>query len=395
MKHKNQNNKISKNKAKCPICQNDVKYPSKLSYLSQNLQCIQRQQQHHPQTKSQEKQHDVHPFHPQKHTAYLTHFLSSKAFPILCEVQHHAMNNKSDITKEVTESWSIYSALSTLCQELNVGKADEEELCFVDLCCGKGLTTGLLSVLYPQSTCVAVDLLGMDALPHFMSSCAVTATSDNHVVEDDKSGSFKNDDMPSFIINNATYWKLDIMKDSFQHDLASEFKTVEKKKKVPILVGMHLCGNLSLRAIELFQNITEIRGIVLAPCCLPKKKKTTKKKNSRNIEKKDEKEGNIKNGGKSGDDDIVQHDFFDFVEQQDGTAATTNTTTKDKSRDEWYMYNQWSKYLYNQLHCSSTTHSSKTKKEKGCKMKETLETNWYIDLEIHSKKNSIVTCIRK
>eukprot|EP00957_Ditylum_brightwellii_P032540 2465759-Ditylum_brightwellii.AAC.1 len=150
-----------------------------------------------------------------------------------------------------------------------------------------------------------------------MSSCAVTAASDNHVAKDDKSGSFKNDDMPPFIINNATYWKLDITKDSFQHDLASEFKTVEKKKKVPILVGMHLCGHLSLRAIELFQNITEIRAIVLAPCCLPKKKKTKKKKNSRNIEKKDEKEGNIKNG-----------------EQQDGTAATTNTTTKDKSRDE-------------------------------------------------------------
>jgi hypothetical protein len=33
---------------------------------------------------------------------------------------------------------------------------------------------------------------------------------------------------------------------------------------------MHLCGDLSIRAIELFNNMPILRAIVLSPCCFPK-----------------------------------------------------------------------------------------------------------------------------
>ena len=37
-----------------------------------------------------------------------------------------------------------------------------------------------------------------------------------------------------------------------------------------ILVGMHLCGTLSERAIDIFHRTKDIAGIILSPCCLPK-----------------------------------------------------------------------------------------------------------------------------
>jgi hypothetical protein len=38
-----------------------------------------------------------------------------------------------------------------------------------------------------------------------------------------------------------------------------------------VLVGMHLCGDLSLRAVDAFKEIPECACLVLAPCCLPKR----------------------------------------------------------------------------------------------------------------------------
>jgi hypothetical protein len=52
-------------------------------------------------------------------------------------------------------------------------------------------------------------------------------------------------------------------------DLVHQQTIVEGR--TAILVGMHLCGILSERAIDFFERISAIRGIVLSPCCLPKK----------------------------------------------------------------------------------------------------------------------------
>lgn len=35
------------------------------------------------------------------------------------------------------------------------------------------------------------------------------------------------------------------------------------------MVGLHLCGNLSVRAVELFEELESIRICILVPCCLP------------------------------------------------------------------------------------------------------------------------------
>ena len=38
--------------------------------------------------------------------------------------------------------------------------------------------------------------------------------------------------------------------------------------RVQVLLGMHLCGDLSRRAIEIFDNRADIGAALVAPCCL-------------------------------------------------------------------------------------------------------------------------------
>jgi hypothetical protein len=40
-----------------------------------------------------------------------------------------------------------------------------------------------------------------------------------------------------------------------------------------VLVGVHLCGTLSHRAIELYERIERAVAIVVAPCCLPQRRR--------------------------------------------------------------------------------------------------------------------------
>lgn len=54
---------------------------------------------------------------------------------------------------------------------------------------------------------------------------------------------------------------------------STQISNVEKRlinNKGPIiLVAVHLCGTLSLKAVELFNNNPEVRFLCLKPCCLP------------------------------------------------------------------------------------------------------------------------------
>eukprot|EP00434_Breviolum_minutum_P027840 symbB.v1.2.024626.t1/scaffold2275.1/size83574/1 len=36
-----------------------------------------------------------------------------------------------------------------------------------------------------------------------------------------------------------------------------------------LVVGLHLCGNLSVKTVELFEQMPQIRVCLLVPCCLP------------------------------------------------------------------------------------------------------------------------------
>ena len=94
---------------------------------------------------------------------------------------------------------------------------------------------------------------------------------------------------------------------------------------------MHLCGNLSERAIEFFRKIPSIQAIVLSPCCLPKMRK-----------------------GK---------EMFDTSNLDDGDS-----------------YMKWSNHLKVMIEKSLPD--------------STIPVKTYRDNEMHSTKNSIITTIR-
>eukprot|EP00035_Acanthoeca_spectabilis_P029086 m.473208 g.473208 ORF g.473208 m.473208 type:complete len:530 (+) comp33937_c0_seq1:32-1621(+) len=109
----------------------------------------------------------------------------------------------------------------------------------VDLCCGKGLTTVLLTLLSgnPDARIVAVDKVSAGSAPH--------------------------------LPEQAVYIEADVFDEGFPAQLRGSLR-----KGVPtVLCGMHLCGALSVAAIELFAELPDAVGCVLVPCCLPSRRR--------------------------------------------------------------------------------------------------------------------------
>mmetsp|Transcript_121735 Transcript_121735/g.378953 ORF Transcript_121735/g.378953 Transcript_121735/m.378953 type:complete len:187 (-) Transcript_121735:90-650(-) len=64
------------------------------------------------------------------------------------------------------------------------------------------------------------------------------------------------------------YAQLDVLHESFLPELG---RLVREESRPTALLGMHLCGKLSLRAIEAYAQLPEVLTVVLSPCCLPRK----------------------------------------------------------------------------------------------------------------------------
>ena len=79
--------------------------------------------------------------------------------------------------------------------------------------------------------------------------------------------------VPHFLNNERVQY---MCRDILSQDLLSELEDIvayqtREKGRTCLLVGMHLCGLLSTRAIDFFHAIADIKALVLSPCCLPTK----------------------------------------------------------------------------------------------------------------------------
>jgi hypothetical protein len=75
--------------------------------------------------------------------------------------------------------------------------------------------------------------------------------------------------LPHFSIDGGVrYIQMDVMAPEFVGSLA---RLVQADGRRTAILGMHLCGNLSLCAVEAFQSISLAEALVLSPCCLPRK----------------------------------------------------------------------------------------------------------------------------
>jgi len=108
----------------------------------------------------------------------------------------------------------------------------------VDLCSGKSMTTSLLAVNHPGVVVTAIDRLASRFVPHYAAAGKLS----------------------------VTYHEMDVLADGFVEKVA---EMVEVVGRPTVVMGMHLCGKLSERAIETFHRIPLARVCVLSPCCLP------------------------------------------------------------------------------------------------------------------------------
>lgn len=158
-------------------------------------------------------------------------FGNDLAVASLLQPHFHTLNNDEKCRKKLSQSLAVLGALERAVPDLASWH-------IVDLCCGKSLTSSLAALQHPESVVTAVDRLARSHLPHF-----------------DEAG-----------ITNVRYLRLNVLADSFVSDLAHAIRAVARPT---VVLGMHLCGRLSERAIEVFRCTDLVRVCILSPCCLP------------------------------------------------------------------------------------------------------------------------------
>jgi len=105
----------------------------------------------------------------------------------------------------------------------------------IDLCCGKAISAALLELMHPRVVVTCVDKQPPKFAPHFGP--------------------------------RVRYHILDLLSESF---LPSMSAVIAEVGRPTLVCGMHLCGALSAKAIELLHVEPLVRALVLSPCCMPR-----------------------------------------------------------------------------------------------------------------------------
>jgi len=203
-----------------------------------------------------------------KYTArkYMDELLANKeAYRKLCGIEYHHVENMR-LRKEISESMGVLHAVANACGKLGIasdgGGVSLRNVFMIDLCSGKGITTAICGAMNEDSSnnkFLAIDKMLPHTVPHFIQSN-----------------------------NRLEYLCRDVMSGELCAELEVRVKEQVSMGRVPIIVGMHLCGLLSDQAICFFERIPQLKAIVLSPCCLPTRSDQTKLANFQKEKKADD-----------------------------------------------------------------------------------------------------------
>jgi hypothetical protein len=194
-----------------------------------------------------------------KENKYLKEFIGSELcveFQEKAEWRSWAWSKKtSHLKKEIVESYAVAKSVDAVLAAMRAGTRKSKKVVFFDMASGKGFTSVVLAKRFPNATVHMLDNNRNMNLAHLNAVPTVQ---------------FKNIDLFSEEAETL------IMDALVHHD------------GFGVMVGMHLCGNLSRRAIEMWTNIMTKGeqmqensfnlGLVLSPCCLPHKVRVPKRK---------------------------------------------------------------------------------------------------------------------
>ncbi|KAL7527188.1 hypothetical protein ACHAWF_002070 [Thalassiosira exigua] len=267
---------LPRGRAVCPVCNLVVKFPTKMSRIESDQAAIELRIRTDGEMGTRHKK-----YISRKYMDQLLAHSDGEAYKKLCGIEYHGVENMR-LRKEISESYGVLRAVQECWTKLGPGRHDPGDgvhmenvfligelvhdfnvecprgpnalrtdsqrtasVSIEDLCSGKGITTALCGALDDEESnnhFLAIDRLLPHQTPHFLNS------------------------------EKVRYLRRDVMaKEMFDEMAELVRQQTHERGRTCILVGMHLCGMLSERAVDFFERISEIRGLVLSPCCLPQK----------------------------------------------------------------------------------------------------------------------------
>lgn len=150
---------------------------------------------------------------------------------LLAQPAFHLIAGLHSVRQELSESLAAIGAL----RDAVPGFGDGWHA--LDLCCGKGVTSALLHLRHGDGVRVtAVDRREPKRVPHFDDACG----------------------------GSVRFEQIDVLAGA-----GALAAALEAPGRPTAVIGIHLCGILSVRAVEHFARSPRARALVLAPCCLP------------------------------------------------------------------------------------------------------------------------------
>jgi hypothetical protein len=181
--------------------------------------------------------------------------------------------NQERVLKEFIEAAPIIDAVRIFVDRAPLAQSESEKFTVIDLASGKGFLSMFLSEMLPPSKILRFVLMdkawpmhGTTPQPHHMSW--------DHIYGEPPSDPSRNDhnpDKPQLLYVDTMPIPLATSKQDLKH--GNQRRNLEAKflsNGPVILLAVHLCGTLSLKAVNFFNDHPDvIRFFALKPCCLP------------------------------------------------------------------------------------------------------------------------------
>jgi len=189
------------------------------------------------------------------------------------------------VVKEVIESIPIIHAIDNYVRSLPSVDEDskaQQKISILDLCSGKGYLSMILSEYLPPDKVekfVLIDkawpMCHAEPKPHHMNWDHIYG---NYTIAvEDSSATNESDDNWEAAFETQSYfttWPIPLHTSKQNLKAASTMRQLQKRLGHPksgpcFVLGVHLCGTLSIQAVQMFYSIPNIHGLILKPCCLP------------------------------------------------------------------------------------------------------------------------------
>lgn len=202
---------------------------------------------------------------------------------------------KDRVLKEFIEAVPIIDAVQRVVvaaaaagdddDDANARRHSAEKYTIIDLACGRGYLSMILSELLPPDRVAKFVLVDKAWAMHsviptsnHISSAHIYGTRVNATTEDENID--RQQPPQSTVISRSYYdtWPIPLNTTKVDLKKSKEIKDMERRlfndansndQGPIILLAVHLCGTLSIKAVELFNNNPRTVLFCLKPCCLP------------------------------------------------------------------------------------------------------------------------------